>query len=111
SFLSHSELTAHFGLNNASLVHVLNVRWPGGEESEIGDVEPNRTVTLVPPSTCPGAPSEVNGLRLGKVGAGMFFTWNNTADADDYVVLADGSASGKFPLQAGVSADGTSGLT
>jgi hypothetical protein len=111
NFLSGSELTAHFGLGLADTVDLLKVHWPDGEEAQIANVEPNRTVTLVAHGSCAPAPAAAEGLLLGKVGAGMYFTWTDAAGADDYVVLEDSSPEGAFSLVTGTATSGATGLT
>src|SRR5262249_32755662 len=46
SYLSSSDLRAHFGLGGATKVDLLNVRWPGGRIQVLRDVPANQTVTV-----------------------------------------------------------------
>jgi hypothetical protein len=50
SYLSSEDPRLHFGLGGARRVRELVVRWPGGEETRVADVEANRIVVLEPPS-------------------------------------------------------------
>ena len=46
SYLSSSDLRAHFGLGDAARVDLLSVRWPGGRTQVLRDLLPNQTVTI-----------------------------------------------------------------
>jgi hypothetical protein len=46
NFLSQSELTAHFGLGDASVVDELRVAWPDGRTSVWTGVVPDRTIVI-----------------------------------------------------------------
>jgi enediyne biosynthesis protein E4 len=46
SYLSSSELRAHFGLGDATKADLLSVRWPGGRTQVLRDVPANQTVTV-----------------------------------------------------------------
>ena len=46
SFLSSSDPRVHFGLGDAVKVDRLHVRWPGGAEVTLKDVEVDRMVTV-----------------------------------------------------------------
>ncbi len=46
SFLSTSELSAAFGLDGASTIDVLHVRWTDGRVTTLWDVDANQTITL-----------------------------------------------------------------
>ena len=45
-FLSHSELSAHFGLGPATMLESLRVDWPDGRTTELQNVYANRTLRL-----------------------------------------------------------------
>jgi ASPIC and UnbV/FG-GAP-like repeat len=49
SYLSSEDPRLHFGLGGASVVRELRVRWPGGEESVLEDVEANQLVEVDAP--------------------------------------------------------------
>ena len=46
SYLSSSDLRAHFGLGDATRVDLLSVGWPGGRTQVLRDVLANQTVTI-----------------------------------------------------------------
>ncbi|MFQ5496219.1 MAG: CRTAC1 family protein, partial [Phycisphaerae bacterium] len=46
NFLSHSEISAHFGLGLATVVDALRVDWPNGETTMLHDVAADRTLTV-----------------------------------------------------------------
>jgi enediyne biosynthesis protein E4 len=46
SYLSQSDLRAHFGLGSADRVEVLEVRWPSGRVQSLKDVRPNQVLTV-----------------------------------------------------------------
>jgi ASPIC and UnbV/FG-GAP-like repeat len=49
SYLSTEDPRLHFGLGEASRVRELRVRWPGGEETVLGDVETNQILEVDAP--------------------------------------------------------------
>jgi enediyne biosynthesis protein E4 len=49
SFLSSEDPRLHFGLGPASHVRSVVVRWPGGAETRLTDVEVNRRLVLEEP--------------------------------------------------------------
>jgi hypothetical protein len=49
SYLSSEDPRLHFGLGGASVVRELRVRWPGGEETVLEDVEVNQLVEVDAP--------------------------------------------------------------
>src|SRR5207244_11338838 len=59
------------------------------------------------------APGTVTSLGVEKVGGGtsLRFTWSNTTNADDYVIVQDADPNGLFSVVAGSSTDGSTGLT
>jgi hypothetical protein len=48
-YLGQSEPVLHFGLGSATTAHAVEVRWPSGEISTLGDVEADTVVTLTEP--------------------------------------------------------------
>ncbi len=46
NFLSHSELSAHFGLGTADVIDELRVDWPNGERTILTDIAADRTITV-----------------------------------------------------------------
>jgi ASPIC and UnbV/FG-GAP-like repeat len=50
SYLSSEDPRLHFGLGGARSVREVVVRWPGGEETRVADVEANRLVVVEQPS-------------------------------------------------------------
>jgi ASPIC and UnbV/FG-GAP-like repeat len=50
SYLSSEDPRCHFGLGVAGMVSELVVRWPGGEETRLTDVEANQLVVVEPPA-------------------------------------------------------------
>ncbi len=56
-FLSHNELSAHFGLGTATVVDELSVEWPDGTTTILNDVAADQTLTIVEG----GVPGDVNG--------------------------------------------------
>jgi hypothetical protein len=50
SYLSSEDPRTHFGLGGARRVREVVVRWPGGGETRLRDVEANRRVVVEPPS-------------------------------------------------------------
>jgi hypothetical protein len=49
SYLSSEDPRLHFGLGRASIVREVRVRWPGGEETVLQDVEANRILEVEAP--------------------------------------------------------------
>jgi hypothetical protein len=62
-------------------------------------------------TTMPG-PAEVSNLRVTATmnGAGLQFTWDDVAGADDYVVREDDLPNGAFAVTTGVATSGNPGL-
>jgi len=58
-------------------------------------------------------PAAANNLKVQKVsgGASLKLTWNNSANATDYVVFQDASPHGSFGIVSGSSTSGLTGLT
>ena len=48
NYLTQSELTAHFGLGEASSVDELRIEWPDGSVTRLTDVAVNQTITVSP---------------------------------------------------------------
>ena len=48
SYLTSSELSAHFGLGAADRVAELRVEWPDGSVTQIHDLPADRTITIAP---------------------------------------------------------------
>ena len=46
SYASHSDLRLHFGLASAERIEKIEIRWPSGKTSTIGDLPVNRTITI-----------------------------------------------------------------
>jgi hypothetical protein len=46
NYLSHSELSAHFGLGAATIVDSLTVEWPNGHVTTLTNVPANQTITV-----------------------------------------------------------------
>jgi len=46
NFLSNSEYSVHFGLGDATTIDSITVMWPNGEETSLGDVAINQTLTI-----------------------------------------------------------------
>ena len=59
NFLSHSEMSAHFGLATASIVDDLLVEWPDGTTTSLEDVAVNQTITVA--AGAPSVPGDVDG--------------------------------------------------
>ncbi len=56
NYLSQSELTAHFGLGEATVVDEIKAYWGNGTVTTLGNVAANQTLTLRPPRIGPGGP-------------------------------------------------------
>jgi len=114
NFLSHSELSAHFGLKAAGQIDLLAVEWPNGQVTRLTEIGVNQTVTLMAdgPPLCSPAPGEVDNLRLSIVsdGSRLQFTWDDAPDADSYRVQADSQSTGGFELVVGDATSGTIGV-
>lgn len=91
TFLGICELSAHFGLGNATVVDSLRVEWPHGSVTELFDVNVNQTLTIVAGATpCPAdldGDGQVNGGDLGLLLVG----WNTSGIAD---INGDGTVNG-----------------
>jgi hypothetical protein len=48
SYLTSSELSAHFGLGPAARVAELRVEWPDGSLTLLHDLPADRTITIAP---------------------------------------------------------------
>ncbi|HYV85336.1 MAG TPA: hypothetical protein VFB49_05460 [Patescibacteria group bacterium] len=61
---------------------------------------------------CSPMPGPVGNLQLlAPGGGGLHLTWDDTTDADDYVVFSDTSPNGSFTTVAGTASSGAAGLT
>ena len=49
SYLSSEDPRCHFGLGDAGTVRELVVRWPGGQETVLEDVDANQILEVEPP--------------------------------------------------------------
>ena len=49
SYLSSEDPRLHFGLGDAAVVREIRVRWPGGEETVLRDVETNQVLEVEAP--------------------------------------------------------------
>ncbi len=58
TFLSHSEMSAHFGLGANSTVTTLEVEWPDGSTTTLENLAANQTLTV----QAGGVPGDVDGL-------------------------------------------------
>jgi hypothetical protein len=58
NFLSHSELSAHFGLGTAPIVDELLVEWADGTTTTMTDVAANQTITIE--AGAPANPGDVD---------------------------------------------------
>ena len=56
SFLSHSDIRAHFGLQRATKVERLVVRWPGGRVEEFRDLDADQWLVITEGQGDCGAP-------------------------------------------------------
>ncbi len=54
NYLSHSELSAHFGLGGATVVDELRVQWQNGEVTILKNVSASQTITVAYPVGTPG---------------------------------------------------------
>ena len=114
NFLSHSELSAHFGLASAGLIDIVGVEWPNGQVTRLTEIAVNQTVTLMAdgPPLCSPAPGEVGNLLMAVVsnGSRLHFTWDDSPDADSYRVLSDSKSAGGFELVVGDATSGAIGV-
>lgn len=64
-------------------------------------------------ATCALAPGPVSNLQLAMVngGADLQLTWDDTTNADDYVIFSDTAPNGSFDTVVGTALSGASGLT
>ena len=63
-------------------------------------------------ASCGRRPGAVNNLLLTPQGGGdLLLTWDDTTDADDYVVYSDTAPNGAFSAVAGTASSGTVGLS
>ena len=46
SYLSSNSLVSHFGLGDAAVIDSVSVTWPGGDTTELKDIEPNQRITV-----------------------------------------------------------------
>lgn len=60
SYLSKSELSAHFGLGRATTVDELRVEWSNGETTVLSSVPPNQTITVSAPERGIQKPGDCN---------------------------------------------------
>lgn len=68
NYLAQNEITAHFGLGNAaSIIDLVRIEWPSGRTSELYDVQPNQTLTVLEPIPAPPAATGIV-LLLGLLG-------------------------------------------
>jgi enediyne biosynthesis protein E4 len=75
NFLSHNELTAHFGLGpNAGNVDAITVVWPSGAVQELANVSPNQVLTLIENAEL--LPGDYN--SDGSVDAADYVVWRKT---------------------------------
>jgi len=115
NYLSHSELSAHFGVAADPVAEIVEVRWPSGSVSSIGEVAANQRLTLMAdgPVVCAPAPAAVDELRIEAPAdkSQLHFVWNDAPDAGSYRVFADSKAAGGFELVLGDAASGVAGLT
>jgi hypothetical protein len=89
NYLSHNELTAHFGLGpNAEAVDLISVLWPSGTVEQLLNVLPNQVVNLVENAMTLPTPGDYN--------------HDLTVDAADYVVWRKQLGS----MGTGLTADG-----
>lgn len=65
------------------------------------------------PAACALTPGPVSNLQLVEVngGADLRLTWDDTTNADDYIVFSDTAPNGTFDNVVGTAASGASGLT
>ncbi len=89
NYLSHSELTAHFGLADATAIDQLRITWPTGLVRTLTDVPANQTITI---TSCPAD-----------------FTGDGVTDLDD--VLAFLGLFAASDRRADLNADAVSGFT
>jgi len=71
NYKGQNELTAHFGLNDISLVDELVVTWPGGATRTLWNVSSNQTVVIGPFTDIPTiSAAQAVALALGLIVAG-----------------------------------------
>lgn len=87
NYLSHSELSAHFGLGAATVVDELRVDWADGTSTTLNDVAVNQTLTIA----AGGVPGDVNGDGLVNVGdlLQLLGAWGPCADPCPPTCAAD----------------------
>ena len=56
SYLSHSDLSVHFGLGYEDVVPLLEIRWPSGAKSVLRNVQADRHIEVVEPSEISSSP-------------------------------------------------------
>ncbi len=49
SYQSQNALEVHFGVGKATKIDTLKIAWPGGRESELREIDVDRTVTVREP--------------------------------------------------------------
>ncbi len=76
NFQSQSELSAHFGLGDASVIDEIEVRWTDGTRTAIGETTANQTLTIRPT----GCAADLDG--------------DGSADIVDLLVFVDGWLNG-----------------
>jgi hypothetical protein len=113
-YLSHSEMSAHFGVGSDPVAERLEVRWADGSVTVLDEIAANQMILLMAdgPVVCSPAPGEIEGLRLGASTdkTELHFTWDDAPDADAYRVLSDSQFSGGFELVVGDATSGAAGL-
>jgi hypothetical protein len=84
NFLSHNELTAHFGLGpDAGDVDLVTLVWPSGAVQELANVSPNQVLSLI--ENAESLPGDYN--SDGSVDAADYVVWRKT-DANNLVGYA-----------------------
>ncbi len=78
NFLSHSEMSAHFGLAANTVVTTLEVEWPDGSTTTLENLVANQTLTV----SAGGVPGDVDGDGLVGIGdfLGVLGQWGACAD-------------------------------
>ncbi|HEY3394155.1 MAG TPA: CRTAC1 family protein [Lacipirellulaceae bacterium] len=105
NFLSHNELTAHFGLgSNAGNIDAIMVEWPSGTVQQLTNVSPNQHLNLVENESVLAGDYNFD----GSVDAADFVVWRKTGEGN-----AAGYALWRLNFGAGIpSASGSiAGLT